>query len=328
MSSIDSRRPLLTGVDMNTVILVVLPIFALILLGFVCGRTKRLGDQAASELNKLVVWLCLPALLFKVTATAVWAEIWQPGFIVSFGAGAMLVFFATMLWRKLAGKRLVEASVDGLSAAYANTGYIGIPLCVMVLGPQGLQPALISSLIIVCVMFAVGLTFVEIGLQAESNFLGALKSVALGLIKNPLVITPVVGGLWATTGIGLAEPVVTLLDMLAAATTPCALVSLGLFLSKKHSSTAEGAWPLVMIKLFVQPFVTWILAFKVFMLPPLWAHCALLLSALPTGTGPFMVAEYYRMEAGVIAKVILLTTLGSVLTVSACIVWITHTNSI
>ena len=232
-----------------------------------------------------------------------------------------------MIRRKIAGKKLVEGSIDALSASSANTGYIGIPICLMVLGPEGLQPALISSLIVVCVMFAVALTFVEIGLQSEPNFFGALKSVAIRLAKNPLVITPMLGGLWATTGLGLAEPVIKLLDMLAAATTPCALISLGLFLSRKQSSTAKGAWPLVAVKLFVQPFVTCVFAFKVFVLPALWAHSALLLSALPTGTGPFMIAEYYRREAGVIAKVILLTTLGSIITVSASIVWIKSTTS-
>jgi predicted permease len=198
----------------------------------------------------------------------------------------------------------------------------------MVLGPQGLQPALISSLIVVCVMFAVALILVEIGLQSEPSFLGAVKSVTAGLLKNPLVVTPIFGGLWAITGLGVAEPVSKLLDMLAAATTPCALISLGLFLSKKQSSSGEGAWSLVIIKLFVQPFVTWVFAFKVFELPALWAHSALLLSALPTGTGPFMIAEYYRREAGVIAKVILLTTLGSIFTVSACIIWIANTTHV
>lgn len=313
---------------MNTVALVIVPIFALILLGYLCGRTNRLGATAASELNKLVVWLCLPALLFKVTSTAIWDEIWQPEFIMSFGAGAMAVFFFTMLWRRLTGKKLIEGSIDALSASYANTGYIGIPLCLMVLGPPGLQPALISSLIVVCFLFALALAFVEIGLQSEADFLGALKSVALGLLKNPLIITPILGGLWATTGIGLSEPLVKLLDMLAAATTPCALISLGLFLSKKHSKTSSGAWPLVMMKLFVQPFVTWIFAFKVFMLPTMWAQSALLLSALPTGTGPFMIAEYYRREASVVAKVILMTTLGSICTLSACIYWITRTTTV
>ena len=65
--------------------------------------------------------------------------------------------------------------------------------------------------------------------------------------------------------------------------------------------------------------MTWVLAFYVFHLPPLWAKTALLLSALPTGTGPFMLAEYYRREASVVSRVILLSTLGSLITLSLCI---------
>ena len=67
----------------------------------------------------------------------------------------------------------------------------------------------------------------------------------------------------------------------------------------------------MLIKLIVHPLITWVLAFQVFQLPPLWAYAALLLSALPTGTGPFMLAEFYRREASVVSSSILLSTLGS-----------------
>ena len=58
------------------------------------------------------------------------------------------------------------------------------------------------------------------------------------------------------------------------------------------------------------------LAFKVFSLPTLWAASAVLLSALPTGTGPFMLAEYYNREAGLISRTILLSTVASLLTLT------------
>lgn len=51
---------------MHTVLVIVAPIFALILVGFLCRKTDKLGDKAAAEINKMVVWLCLPALLFKI----------------------------------------------------------------------------------------------------------------------------------------------------------------------------------------------------------------------------------------------------------------------
>ena len=44
---------------MSSVLNVLLPIFALILVGYVCRRTNRLGPTAASEINRMVVWLCV-----------------------------------------------------------------------------------------------------------------------------------------------------------------------------------------------------------------------------------------------------------------------------
>ena len=307
---------------MHTVIAVVLPIFALILAGWLARRTNRLGEGAASEINKLVVWLCLPALLFKVTATSTWAEIWQPGFLAAFTAGCLLVFVATLAWRLWQGRELPAASIDGLSASYANTGYMGIPLCLLVFGQDGLEPALIASLLVVCVLFAIAVVFIEVGLQTEKHIGRAVWVVTKALGKNPLVVSPIIGGLWAASGVGLPEPLLHFLDMLAAATTPCALVSLGLFLAQKQEGEQVGAWPLVVIKLVGQPLLTGFLAYQVFDLPPLWADSALLLSALPTGTGPFMLAEYYQREAAVVSRSILLSTLGSLVTLSLCLLWI------
>lgn len=307
---------------MHTVFAVVLPVFALILLGWLARRTNRLGEGAASEINRLVVWLCLPALLFKVTATSTWAQIWQPGFLAAFTGGCVLVFAATLAWRLRQGRDLPAASIDGLSASYANTGYMGIPLCLLVFGQQGLEPALIASLLVVCVLFAITVVCIEVGLQSEKHIGRAVLVVGKALAKNPLVVTPIFGGLWAATGIGLSAPVLHFLDLLAAATTPCALISLGLFLAQKQEGPQVGAWPLVFVKLIGQPLLTAFLAYKVFALPPLWADSALLLSALPTGTGPYMLAEYYQREAPVVSRSILLSTLGSLVTLSLCLLWL------
>ena len=66
----------------------------------------------------------------------------------------------------------------------------------------------------------------------------------------------------------------------------------------------------------VHPVLAWLLARFVFDLPPLLLHTAVLMAALPTGTGPFMLAEFYRREAEVTARVVLVSTILSVLTVS------------
>lgn len=304
---------------MSAVVTVVLPVFGLIFAGFVCRHAGVLGASASTELNRFVVWLALPALLFKATATATWAQLWQPGFVASISAGYGLVFAATVAIRLRGVRRLADASIDGLSAAYANTGFLGIPLCVLVLGDEGLVPAIIATLIVACVLFALGIVLVEIGLQEEKRPGRAIIKVAASLARNPLIVAPVAGSLWAAVGGTIPPAAMRFLDLLGLSATPCALVALGLFLAQKHQGRREGTAGLVMAKLVLQPMITAYLAFRVFELPPLWAQSALLLSALPTGTGPFMLASHYGREGASVARVILLTTVGSVVTISACL---------
>ena len=302
---------------MSSVVNVVLPVFALILLGFVCRRSGRMGPTGASELNRFVVWLGLPALLFSVVATSTWTQLWQPGFIAAFTVGCLGVFAFTLGYRLLQKQPLVDASLDALGASYANTGYVGIPLCMLVLGDEALQPAMVASIVVVCVLFAIALACVETGLHAGQGVLRTLGKVSWALVRNPLVVAPMLGALWAASDAQLPVPLATLLKLLGAAAAPCALVSLGLFLAQPQpAGPVRGVWPLVGLKLLVQPLITWFLAFQVFALPTLWAYSALLLSALPTGTGPYMLAEFYGREGSRVSRVVLLTTLGSLISLS------------
>lgn len=309
---------------MSSVLSVILPIFALILAGYLCRRFDLLGATAASEINRMVVWLCLPALLFEAMATVSWEEIWQPGFILAYSIATLGLFSLVLVWFVLRRGSLADASVKGLSAAYANTGYMGIPLCLLVFGDAGMEPALIASLIIICVLFALAVVCIEVGLQNEPSIWRAAKKVCLALLKNPVVIAPVLGGFWAATSQPLPAPIHQFLKLLSAATGPCALISLGLFLAHKQKGTPDRGIPLVLLKLFAHPALTWLLAVYVFHLPAMWTKAAILLSALPTGTGPFMLAEFYRRNGAQVSSTILLSTLGSLVTLSACLYFIGH----
>ncbi|RYG55676.1 AEC family transporter, partial [bacterium] len=78
---------------------------------------------------------------------------------------------------------------------------------------------------------------------------------------------------------------------------------------------------LVALKLIAQPALTWLLVLRWFPLPQTWAYTAILMSALPTGTGPYMLAEYYQREAAMTSRVILLSTAASLVTVSVLLGW-------
>jgi malonate transporter and related proteins len=307
---------------MLTSLLVVCPIFAVIAAGFACGRMNLLGPTASSELNRFVVYLALPALLFRVMAEADWPTLWQPGFVASFAIGTFAIFGGTLLFRVLRGHHLTDASIDGLNAGYANVGYIGFPLCELVFGRQSLTLVTVATILTVSVLFAVAIIFVEIGLQTERRAHRLVIKVGKALVRNPLLVAPLLGALWSTLGTPLPGTAKTLLQLIGSAASPCALVSLGLFLAAKHRGSRSSkplALTLTGMKLIGQPAIAALCAYGIFRLPALPAGIVVVLSALPTGTGPFMIAEFYKREAVVTSVTILFTTVASVISLTGCL---------
>jgi malonate transporter and related proteins len=316
---------------MLTTFFVVLPIFALIFLGFGCRRADVLGPGATTELNRFVVYLALPALLFDIMAHTGWAKLDQPAFAAVFTLGTFIIFALTVLLRLRGGRRhLADVSIDGLNAGYGNTGFIGFPLSLILFGPGMLGLTTIAAIITVCLLFAVAIILIEIGLQTEAHPAHLLLKVGRSLIRNPLLVAPALGACWAATGIALPGSAETFLHLLGDAASPCALVALGLFLGERRAAAPDAAQGsdlpgtilLVGLKLIAQPVITWVLATQLFRLAPPLTHLVVVLSALPTGTGPFMLAEFYGREATVTARAILLSTVGSLVTVTAYLAWI------
>jgi malonate transporter len=306
---------------------VVFPVFAVIAAGFACGRLKLLGPTASSELNRFVVYLSLPALLFQVMAEANWVTLWQPGFVASFAIGVFVIFGGTLTYRVLRGHHLTDASIDGLNAGYANVGYIGFPLCELIFGRQSLALVTIATILTASVLFAVAIVFVEIGLQTERRAHHLVAKVGKALIRNPLLVAPLLGGVWSTLGTPLPDGVKSVLHLMGGAASPCALVSLGLFLAASQRSS-ESSRPLALmlagLKLIGQPAITALCAYGIFRLPAVPAGVVVVLSALPTGAGPFMIAELYGREAVVTSGTILFTTVASVISITACLSLIGH----
>lgn len=310
---------------MLPVLSVVVPVFALILAGFIAGKAGKLGPNASAEINRFVVWLALPAQLFNFTANSAWQTLWQPGFIIAFSAGCLAVYVPLLLYRRYRTGDWVAASFSGLSGSYSNTGYMGIPLCLLALGDEGLAPAVIATLVVVCGLFGLAIIFIEFGKQSHKPWHEIIFIVLRSLGKNPLLVAPIAGALWSASGLQMVQPAQQFLSFLAAAASPCALVSIGLFLMQKSETKATGVWSLTAIKLIVQPGITWLVAGPILGLPIFWVQAAVLLSALPTGTGPFMLAQYYQTDGSAISRVVLQTTLGSLLTLSLIIWWINQT---
>jgi hypothetical protein len=301
---------------------IVLPIFALIGVGWLARHRGWMGAAGAVEMNRFVVYLGMPALLFQIMAKSSWKQLDQPAFIAAFGLASAAVYALTVAVRRLRGGELADASLEGLNAAYANVGFIGFPLSMAAFGPASMMPATIAAILTVCVLFGVAITVVELGVNEGAGIGRILLKVGASLARNPMLLAPAAGALYAGVAPPLPEGADRFLSLLAHAASPCALVSLGLFIADQRGRPPVPALSAqVALKLVGQPLLTWLLADHVFHLSPAMTGLAVVLAALPTGTGPFMLASMYRREAGGIAGSILVSTVLSVLTISVLVTW-------
>lgn len=303
---------------MGNILGAVLPVFALIAAGFVFARRFALGGDAVAVLNAFTVRLALPALLFGTLAAASLRQVWQPGFLAAYAAGMAVAWLGGVLLPP-AATPLPARAIDGLSAGYANTAFMGIPLLAALHGANAALPAILASILTVVLLFVASCALIEIDLHRDRPAGEAWARIGLALARNPLVLAPAAGAAWSAAGLGYPAPLAHFTGLLGGAATPVALVTIGMSLAQPPPVGAAGGARLgavVLLKLVVQPAVTAI-AVGLVAMPRDWAGAAVLVAALPTGTGAFMVAQLYAREATLAARATLVSTLLSVVTIPA-----------
>ena len=317
---------------MQAVVDVVLPVFGLILVGYLAGRFRILGQESSEALNNFVYFFALPALLFVGMARVSAQDVLNLPFLAAFLGGIFIVFVLALVVARFAFPGNGAARTLGaLSAVFANTGYMGIPLFLTAFGPDGVLPAVIGAVAMAAIVMAAGVVMIELAFSAGSGFVKALANVGRAVALNPLVIASVAGFVWNAAGFGLPKPIATFADLLGAAAGPAALFAIGLFLASQSLNALMGGrravevvW-LLSLKLVVQPLVTWWIA-RLVGLDQFWTASAVILSALPTGALIFVLARQYGVYVERASAVILASTVVSVVTLSAIMVLLRPTG--
>ncbi|MCG8358146.1 MAG: AEC family transporter, partial [Kiloniellales bacterium] len=217
--------------------------------------------------------------------------------------------------------RLGALGLHGLTATFANTGYLGIPLLLTAFGEPGTLPAIISTVLNGSLVLALTTAIIEVDLGRGNGPLQVLRQVVTGVLKSPIVVSAAAGLLVSAAGLTLPGPLETFCDLMGAAAAPCALFAIGLFMVGRSFTAGIGevAW-LVGLKLLVQPLVTWWLAYEVLAMAPLLAASAVILAALPTGALAFVLAQQYGIYVQRSTAAIMISTVLSVVTLSALFV--------
>lgn len=303
---------------MYEILTLILPLFGLIVIGFATARiTKRPLDEMG-WLNIFIIYVALPALFFKllsktpVEELASWAFIGTnigvtfAVFVLSFGLGLIA-----------SGRRVGDATVQGLAGAYGNIGYMGPALAILAFGEQAAVPVALIFCFENVLHFVNAPALMAVSGERKGNpgavALGVLRSIAF----HPFIIATIVGVGAAFIGIAPPAPIENLIAYLAQAAAPCALFAMGATLALRplRRVPVELGY-LIPMKLIVHPVAMYLALSYVGNFDDVWVFTAVLLAALPTATNVFVIAQQYEVWVERASATILMTTIFSVFTVS------------
>lgn len=307
---------------MLPILLKTLPFFVVIGLGFAAGRTKFFSVEATAYLTKFVFYFALSAMLFGFAANLDLTAVFSWAFVWAYLLASTLVWLIVAGVALLRGTKPIEALIEAHCGVIGNVGFLGIPMLTLLLGPKAVGPVLLV-LAVDLMVFSSVLTLAITALREGRMSPGIFRLLGLGLLKNPMIVSVVLGLSWGATGWALPVPVNEFLTLLGAAATPCALFAIGASLAGRSAERIEIAAWLSFAKLVLHPAVVAVAAFVIFPVEPVAAGVMVAAAALPVAGNVFILAQHYGVAPQRVSTAILVSTAVSVLSVTAVIAWVT-----
>jgi predicted permease len=200
---------------------------------------------------------------------------------------------------------------------------MGLPVLLTAYGPDGALPPIIATLCLTLLFITGVIAVLEATRVSGQSPLRVAGHVAGRVLLNPLVISPLLGTLFATAALPLPKAASNYLDLMAATVGPAALFSLGLSLIERKltGNIGEVIW-LSTLKAVFNPLLTFVLVSYVFAMDPFWSKAAVILSAMPTGANAYVIAQQYNVHVETASSVVVVSTGMSVVTISLLLIWL------
>ena len=308
---------------MVEVFLKTLPFFMLIAVGYGAGRAHFFTPEATAYLTKFVFYFALSAMLFRFAANLSFDDVLDWPFIFAYlSATGTVYIFATLIAMRR-GLGVAEAAVEAQCAVIGNVGFLGIPMLALLLGKAAVGPIMVV-LAIDLIVFGSLIVILITGSRDGRMSPKILRTVALGLIKNPMIVSISLGLAVSAMAWPIPLPVNDFLTLLGAAATPGALFAIGASLATKSAERMAAAGWLSLCKLVLHPAAVAVAALRFFNVEPYAAGVMIAAAALPVAGNVYILAQHYGVAPARVSASILISTAISILTVSAAIGWVTN----
>ncbi|MFM2185684.1 MAG: hypothetical protein RIR43_256 [Pseudomonadota bacterium] len=312
--------------SMQAILAVTVPFFALILAGYVAAQRGWLPLAAIPGLNTFVLFFALPCMLLRFCMNTPLAALLDPVISGLYIACAAVVLGLALVLGRASGAGPRDAAFSALVAAFPNSGFIGVPLLVALLGPGAAGPIICTMLVDMMLTTSACLAWAQRERHAASPstrpaaaFLAALKAP----LMNPLPWSIALGALMSGFTLQFVGPVDKAIGMLADAASPVALFTIGAVLYRSRSAPSGPArggllGSVVAIKLVLHPALVFgaaLLARRMgASLSDLQVAAITLACALPSASNVSILAERHGADSGLVARIILGSTVAAFIT--------------
>ncbi len=298
-----------------------LPFFTLIGLGYGAGRSRLFSEEGTAQLTRFVFYFALSAMLFGFAANLSLAAIFDLPFVLAYLTGSTVVYLLATAVALARRRPMAEAAIEAQVAVIGNTGFLGVPMLVVLLGPAAAGPVLMV-LAIDLIVFSSLITLIITATREGKLSWGIVGRLGGGLLRNPMIVSLGLGLVWAGTGWPLPGPVNDFMTLLGSAATPGALFAIGASLAARSAERMQVALWLSGAKLVLHPAAVALAALWLFPVEHAAASVMIAAAALPVAGNVYMLAQHYGVAPQRVSASILLSTLASILTVPLVIAWV------
>lgn len=291
-----------------------------------------LSLDAIPGLNGFVLFFALPCMLYRFGASTPIVQLLDASLFFSYLLCALLMvgfLVAISLNKRI---RWNDASFGALVGAFPNTGFMGVPLLVALLGSAAAGPAIVTIVVDMVITTSLCIALSRLDGADGHGASRAAKNALKGVLTNPMPWAISLGALSSATGFALSGPLAKTVGLLADAASPVALFTIGAVLARSQIRVKESghppiAWrdylPVAVIKLVLHPvLVLLVLTTAVqlgFAMDRFSILVVVLVAALPSASNVALLSERFGADTGRIALIILATTAAAFFTFSGAV---------
>lgn len=316
---------------MLSVFSITVPFFALVLMGYLATKREFLPRTAIPGLNAYVLFFAVPCMLFRFGASTPIAQLLDASVFIVYLPCALIMVSLTIALTLSRKTNWNNAALGALVAAFPNTGFMGIPILVALLGAKIAGPAIITIVIDMLVTTSLCVALSRIDSAGEHGATGALKKALLGMVSNPMPWGILLGTAFSALNLELIGPVGKTVELLGLTASPVALFTIGAVLARGsgHQADSESAasardfWLVALLKLLLHPLLVLLAGISAIQLgvplDPFALKVIVLVAALPSASNVALLAERFDADTARIARIILVSTVLAFFTFSGVV---------